>query len=69
MDARKESLRLLSEHAVLERHGKHETWRLNGHLIAVTGTKTDDRGWRNKLGEIRRALKQPYSGQRCNGHA
>lgn len=71
MDAKKESLRILDEQGEEVRHNKHRAWRLNGHLIVITGTKTDDRGWQNKLSEIRRALKTPadmfFRQPRCNG--
>ena len=59
MDAKKEVMRRLKESGVEERHNKHQAYRLNGHLIVITGTKTDDRGWMNKLSEIRRAIKTP----------
>ena len=57
MDAQKEAYKLLKEHGEQVRHNKHEAWRVNGHLITITKTKTDDRGWLNKLCEIRRALR------------
>jgi hypothetical protein len=30
---------------------------VNGHLVTITKTKTCERGWLNKLCEIRRALR------------
>jgi hypothetical protein len=59
MDGKKESLRLLKEHGTEERHNKHKAFRVNGHLIVITETKTDARGWMNKLCEIRRAIRLP----------
>ena len=71
MDAQKEAYKLLKEHGEQIRHNKHEAWRVNGHLITITKTRTDDRGWLNKLCEIRRCLKMPaeeaFRQTRCNG--
>jgi hypothetical protein len=71
MDAQKEAYKLLKEHGEQVRHNKHEAWRLNGHLITITKTKTCERGWLNKLTEIRRALNvsacQHFQAIRRNG--
>lgn len=57
MDGKKAVHALLAEHGVRVRHNKHEMWQVNGVNVVITGTKTDNRGWLNKLSEIRRALK------------
>jgi hypothetical protein len=71
MDAQKEVRKLLKEHGQPERHNRHEAWRLNGHLVVITNTRTDDRGWRNKLAEVRRCMRTPavmaFGYPRCNG--
>jgi hypothetical protein len=66
MDAEKEVRQLLKQHGTPERHNKHEAFRINGHLIVITNTKTDRRGWLNKRSEVRRAMTMP-PGPRCNG--
>lgn len=57
MDAKKESLIILKSQGRRVRNNRHEMWRLNEQLITVTQSRTDRRGWINKLAEIRRALK------------
>lgn len=66
MDPEKEVRQLLKQHGEPVRHNKHEAFRINGHLIVITNTRTDFRGWLNKRAEVRRALKEP-AGPRCNG--
>lgn len=56
MDAKAEVFRILKEHrAQLIRHKKHQVYRLPNGKIFVTGsTRTDIRGWRNRLAQLRR---------------
>lgn len=67
MDPEKEVRELLRKYGVPIRHNKHEAFRLNGHLIVITNTRTDFRGWLNKRAEVRRAMKTPPGPPRCNG--
>ena len=72
MNAQKEVMELLKTHGEELRHNRHQAFRVNGHLITITGTKTDDRGWLNKRAEIRRALKTAataslWLGTECRG--
>jgi hypothetical protein len=56
MDAKAEVFRILKEHrAQLIRHKKHQVYRLPNERIFVIGTtRTDIRGWRNRLALLRR---------------
>ena len=58
MDSKHEIFRLLKENrAELVRRRKHEVYRLPNGNIFVTGlTQTDDRGWRNRLAQLRKLL-------------
>ncbi len=58
MDSRQQISRLLKEHrAELVRKNRHEVYRLPNGAIFVTGTtQTDERGWRNRLAQLRRVL-------------
>jgi hypothetical protein len=58
MDSRQEIYRLLRDHrADLVRHNRHKVYRLpNGALFVMGETRTDYRGWRNGLAQLRRLL-------------
>ena len=53
-DARAACLRLLAEHGRLIRHNRHAVYDFHGRHVTITNTRTDYRGWRNKLCELRR---------------
>jgi hypothetical protein len=56
MDAKEEIFRILREHRTqLIRHKKHQVYRLlNGKIFVIGTTRTDIRGWRNRLAQLRR---------------
>lgn len=58
MDSKREVFRLLDIHrAELVRRNKHEIYRLPNGQIFVTGkTQTDERGWRDRLAQLRKLL-------------
>lgn len=57
VDAEKEVRSLLKREGVFVRHGRHDIYRIYGIQVTITGTRTDVRGWKNNLAEIRRAQK------------
>ncbi|WP_454735422.1 hypothetical protein [Cupriavidus necator] len=57
-DARAASLRLLAEHGRLLRHNRHAVYDFFGRRVTITNTRTDFRGWRNKLCELRRIQRE-----------
>lgn len=58
MDAKEEIFRILRKHqALLVRSKKHHLYKLPNGKIFVTGiTPTDERGWRNRLAQLRKLL-------------
>jgi len=58
MDSKEEVFRLLKEHkAEFIRQRRHRIYRLPNGRIFVTGvTQTDERGWRNRLAQLRKLL-------------
>jgi hypothetical protein len=58
MDAKSEIFRILKEHrAQLVRSKKHHVYKLPNGKTFVTGiTPTDERGWRNRLAQLRKLL-------------
>jgi hypothetical protein len=66
MDSKREMFRLLANHrAELVRRNKHAVYRLpNGEIFVTGNTQTDERGWRNRLAQLRKILgiKPPDKG-------
>lgn len=58
MDAEKQVRKLLGSDGTFVRHGRHDVYRIYGIQITITNTRTDTRGWKNNLAEIRRAQRQ-----------
>lgn len=57
-DAKAACLRLLAAHGQLLRHNRHQVYRFFDRNITITNTRTDFRGWRNKLCELRRIQRE-----------
>lgn len=53
-DARAACLRLLAEHGRLIRHNRHEVYEFYGRHVTITNTRTDRRGWLNRLSDLRK---------------